>query len=123
MKLNDWAKCIYLAAAARGFHSNEESPATPTRERVATHLINLIGEVSEAWEAYREGRLFEPCDKAEKMKAAGLPVLNCLEEELADVIIRALGTAETFGIDIEHAIETKHAFNLTRPFRHGGKLA
>ena len=119
---NAWAKAVYDAGKEKGWHSGG-SPEEPTRERVAVFLINLHGEVSEAWEAYRKGTLFEPCDKAEKMAAAGLPVLGCLEEELADIIIRALDTAHTFGIDIQQAIETKHAFNKTRPHRHGGKLA
>jgi NTP pyrophosphatase (non-canonical NTP hydrolase) len=121
LNFNDWAKAVFDAGKAKGWHSGEVE-REPTRERVAVFLINLHGEVSEAWEAYRKGQLFSPCDKAEKMKAAGLPALGCLEEELADIVIRALDTAHTFGIDIQQAIETKHAFNATRPYRHGGKL-
>ena len=63
------------------------------------------------------------CNKAEKMRALGLPELTCLEEELADIVIRCLDTAETFGVDLERAIEAKHAYNGSRPRKHGGKLA
>ena len=87
------------------------------------HLINLIGEVSEAWESFRAGTLAAPCDKAEKMAAMGLRPLTCLEEELADVVIRAFDTAQAFGLDLQTAVEVKHAYNGTRAPRHGGKLA
>ena len=30
--------------------------------------------------------------------------------------------AERLGIDLERAVEEKHAYNLTRPFKHGGKV-
>lgn len=57
------------------------------------------------------------------MRAAGIDPLTCAEEELADVIIRALDTAGTLRIDIDRAVRIKHAYNETRPHRHGGKLA
>lgn len=57
------------------------------------------------------------------MAAAGVPVLTCAEEELADIIIRAMDTAKRLGVNIGRAIAVKHAFNATRPHRHGGKAA
>jgi NTP pyrophosphatase (non-canonical NTP hydrolase) len=49
--------------------------------------------------------------------------LTCIEEELADIIIRTLDTAQAFGVDIDRAVTAKMAYNATRPHRHGGKLA
>lgn len=106
--LNQWAVKVYDLAKLKGWHTSDPD--------VAKYLMNLHSEVSEAWEAWRKGRLHSPCDKT----GTGL---TCLEEELADIIIRALDTAQAFGINIERAVEAKHAYNATREHRHGGKLA
>jgi len=34
-----------------------------------------------------------------------------------------LDNARKFKVDIQGAIERKHAYNATRAFRHGGKLS
>jgi len=90
---------------------------------VSVYCANEHGEVSELWESFRAGTLHEPCDKAEKMKAAGLPALTSAEEEIADIIIRALDTADFLGVDVARALAVKHAYNRTRPKLHGGKKA
>ena len=54
---------------------------------------------------------------------AGLPGLTCASEEIADEIIRALDKAAEFNVDVAEAVATKIAYNSTRTFRHGGKLA
>ena len=89
----------------------------------AVFTANLHGEASEFWEAFRKGKLGEPCDKAEQMEALGLPGLTCAEEEIADVLIRTLDTAEAFGVDVARAVSAKDAFNRTRKRLHGGKNA
>lgn len=93
------------------------------RENIAVFVANLHGEVSELWEAFRKGEIHKPCKKAKEMGAMGLPALTCAEEEIADIIIRALDTAQAFGINAAQAVAAKHAYNTTRPHRHGGKLA
>ncbi len=100
-----------------------QHPWPITRENMAVFDVNLHGEVSELWEAFRDGRINARCDKAEKMEALGLPALTCAEEEIADIIIRALDTANALGVDVRRAIAVKHAYNTTRPILHGGKLA
>uniref|UniRef100_A0A6M3JD44 Uncharacterized protein n=1 Tax=viral metagenome TaxID=1070528 RepID=A0A6M3JD44_9ZZZZ len=82
---------------------------------------NLHDEVSELHEAWRNGNLRNPCNKTVKMIALRLKPLSCLEEELADIIIRTFDNAFHLGVDIEKAVETKHAYNRSRPPRHGGK--
>lgn len=103
-------------------------PLIPHREPkgridVATFCTNLTGEISELWEAYRTGDLDKPCNKAAKMKALGLPELTCAEEEIADILIRTLDTAEFWSLDISRAMKAKHLYNASRSFRHGNKRA
>lgn len=115
--LNYLAKEVAQLAKDKGWdyssHTEDEN-----LERICN---NLHDEVSELHQAWRENKLREPCDKAAMMQGAGLPALTYLEEELADIIIRALNDSQTFGIDIGLAVCAKHEFNKTRPHRHGGK--
>lgn len=103
------AKRILANGVAKGFL--DAGPIS-----VATHCANLTGEVSELWEAHRKGRLHEPSDHE------GLDLM-CGEEEIADVIIRALDFCAQNGIDPDYSVATKMRFNATRPYRHGGKVA
>jgi NTP pyrophosphatase (non-canonical NTP hydrolase) len=112
-QLNRIAEEVYDNACNKGFHDNENDESTV--QSMARHTANLHGEVSELWEAARKGALLKPCDKDAN--------LNCMEEELADIIIRAMDTAAVFGVDIGNAVKLKHEYNKTRPHKHGGKLA
>jgi NTP pyrophosphatase (non-canonical NTP hydrolase) len=58
----------------------------------------LQGEVSEAFDAWRKS-------------------LGNLGEELADIVIYALGLAQMTGIDLEHEVEAKIAKNAARVYR------
>lgn len=84
---------------------------------------NLVGETSELWEAFRKSTLDKPCDKTEGMEALTGETLTNMEEEVADIVIRALDLAAKFGVDISKAVRVKHAYNRSRGFRHGGKIA
>jgi NTP pyrophosphatase (non-canonical NTP hydrolase) len=108
------ANAAHALAHEKGWHKEGLG-----EHRVPALIANLHGEVSELWEAYRNGTLNKPCDKASKM----VEPLTCAEEELADIVIRAFDTAGVLGIDIARAICVKHAFNEKRPYRHGGKKA
>lgn len=113
--LNLMAEEVWKTSSSKGF---KDRPVT-----VAEQCANITGEVSELWEAYRTGQLDSPCDKCEKMVEAGIDPLSCLEEELADIVIRALDTAKDHGVDISRAVRLKNEFNKTRPVRNGGKRA
>lgn len=117
--LNLVAEEVYQNAASKGFHDYEES----NDQFIARSCANMHGEVSELWEAFRKHKLAELCDKAEAMQELKLEPLNNEEEELADIIIRALDHARRRKIDIGQAVATKHTYNQTRPYRHGGKAA
>jgi NTP pyrophosphatase (non-canonical NTP hydrolase) len=113
--LRELATFAHDTSKANGFHENP----VPVSEFVA----NLHAEASELWEAYRENRLHEPCDKAERMQELGLASLTCLEEELADLVLRTLDFAQSQGVNIGKAVAVKDAYNSTRGYRHGGKKA
>lgn len=115
--LNEWRDIVYKLACEKGFHSIHAQPD------LATFCANLHGEVSELWEAYRAGQLNKPCDKSEKMKEHDIGPLSCAEEELADIVIRALDVSGALNIDISRAVKLKNDYNQTRAFRHGNKLA
>lgn len=117
MGLNDLAKEVHDAAVEKGWYD------IPQDENAFVERMcnNLHDEVSELHEAWRNGNLRKLCDKSEKMRSAGIPALSCLEEELADIIIRTLDNAAHLGVDIERAVELKHAFNHHREYRHGDK--
>lgn len=111
--LNELSVTVYENAVQKGFH--EKDTERSDVENYAIWTANLHGEVSELWEAARKNQLFDTCDKGCD--------LTCEEEELADIIIRALDTACARNIDIGRAVLTKHAYNTTRSHKHVGKLA
>ncbi len=113
--LNEIADDVHANAVLHGFHPEGQNEG----DWLAHMCCNKHGEVTELYDAWRSGKLREPCDKAEKMIAMGLPGLNCAEEELADLIIRALDESRRLKIDIARAVAVKHLYNVTRPFKHG----
>ncbi len=88
-----------------GFHT------TPIN--IPERLALIHSEVSEALEAYRDG------DILSHLAPDGKPL--GFATEIADVVIRCLDLAGSLGIDLETEILKKHAFNITRPHKHGGK--
>jgi NTP pyrophosphatase (non-canonical NTP hydrolase) len=107
--LNDLADAVHLNAVEKGFHNYGESNI----HFMANQCNNIHAEVTELWDAFRAGTEWEACDK---------PIqLTQLEEELADIIIRALDVSRRLGVDIVNAIHVKHEYNKTRPYMHGKK--
>ncbi len=109
--LNAIAAIVHANAREKGFHPDNET----IEEFIPKTVANIHGEASELWEAFRKGKLHHPCDKD-----CGL---TCQEEEIADIIIRGFDTANRLGINVGAAIAKKHAYNTTRPYRHGDKAA
>ncbi len=73
-----------------------------------TDLMHLSSEISEVFEEWRDGRTFNEFyykkDKHGREKPEGIPI------ELADVIIKALGIAEKYDIDLTTAIQIKLSY-------------
>lgn len=127
--LNELRDAVAENATNKGFRAQLAEDMTPEqwtgklgrKVRAAVMTANQHGETSEFWEAFRDGTLDQPCSKAAKMEAMGLPGLTCGEEEIADEIIRAFDKAEAHGIDVAKSVAVKMAYNSGRPFLHGGK--
>ena len=127
MTINELAKEIHKNAVEHGWWDEPRSFGD---------IIALChSELSEALEEYRSGNeyayfscgrdwncvLHDPngdnseCFGCPKHKPEGIAV------EMADCIIRIFDWCGKENIDIEQIILTKHEYNKTRPYRHGGK--
>ena len=115
--VNEMADAVHQLAWEKGWHRTDESKDA-FLERACNNLHDEISELHEAW---RNNHLHDFCDKSEDLKQAGIEPLTCIEEELADIIIRTLDNCRKLGVDIQSAIERKHEYNKTRSHRHGGK--
>jgi len=110
--ITEWQKAIHQYAKDKGWWD-------PEKPRSFGDLCALFHtEISEAFEEHRAGhaftKVYENPDKPGKLE--GVPV------ELADLVIRVLDFCEWAGIDLQEVMARKHAFNLTRPYRHGNKV-
>lgn len=107
----------YLALLQQEVHACAKSKGWWDTDRsIPECLMLIVSELAEALEDFRGGddpqHIYDTCTKP-----CGFPI------ELADAVIRILDLAGHLGIDLGEALVTKHAFNLTRPVRHGGKRA
>lgn len=122
MKLNELRDRVHALAVSKGWYEGRD---VHDPNVLGSMLALIHSEVSEALEDVRKGRselrFSDDYHKSDnppghpRLKPVGLP------SELADVIIRVLDMCGAMGIDIERAVETKHAYNETRSHRHGGK--
>lgn len=104
MEINDIAKSIHENAVNHGWWDEP---------RTFGEIIALChSELSEALEAYRKN---EPMVWMNGDKPDGMAV------EMVDCIIRILDYLAYENMDIEDLLIAKHGYNLTRPFKHGGK--
>lgn len=131
--MDDLNKMDNLNSFAREIHANAMAHGWWDEPRSFGEIIALChSELSEALEEYRNGRpmVYYVCDghicddsacdacdtRTERVdKPEGVAV------EMADCIIRILDWCGMEGVDIAEIIRIKHEFNLTRPYRHGGK--
>lgn len=111
--LREIQQAVYRCAVEHGWY---EGAFTTTPEAVCTKLMLAVGELAEAVEEVRNGN---PYDRVYFTDGGKKPEGFAIE--LADCIIRILDEAQHLGIDMQDAILLKYNYNLTRPYKHGGK--
>lgn len=107
--LNDYRDWCHEIARSMGRYDG------PLERNIGEQLMLVVTEVAEAMEDLRDGKMALSYD--ENGKPTGFPI------EIADVMIRLFDLSGYLRIDLDDAVDTKIAFNETRPHRHGGKLA
>jgi len=127
MTIRELAREAEEVMKEKGFYDGPDS------EDIDRKLLLTVGEVVEAQNELRAGNLPQEIYFHDAKDIPGVPRPTPLDRvahgqkpegfgiELADVVIRVCTIAQHFGIDLQQCIEMKHAYNKTRPYRHGGK--
>lgn len=110
MTISELVKAAHDNAVAKGFWPPIRLDAKSEAEKLGLALALIHSEVSEALEELRSGAIVSAT------LVSGKPV--GFGSELADIVIRVADLAGAVGIDLEGEIERKHAYNLTRPYKH-----
>lgn len=125
MRINELCKSVHEWAVGKGWWE-------PWDRNFPEQLALMHSELSEALEEYRKHGMSEEAllytnvqvvdgDKVYEFVEGDKP--EGIASELADVVIRIADTCQRYGIDLEAAIGAKMAYNHTREYRHGNKLA
>lgn len=140
--LTDIVKESYANSSAHGFWDDER-----TDETIPSKLALIMSEAAEALESYRDPKSDEmvpvPADLLEELIhymgdgatsgsqrwkdwVAATVLLDKwkakpkgFDIELADIIIRVGDLAGALDIDLDAAVQRKHAYNVGRPRKHG----
>lgn len=100
--LNDWGETSHDLAISKGFTSVD-----PKEKILLIHQ-----ELSELVEELR----------VDPRQSTKCPTITAEAEEVADAFLRLAQYAKMRGIDFDEAVDVKHAYNITRPHKHGKKF-
>jgi hypothetical protein len=131
------AKACFVNADAHGWYEwlgTDDEPKSQLVQRNFGELCMLFtSEISEAFEAYRDGDdatriTYGPSKSTSPVADNEVAKPEGITAEVADILIRIfdwVGAQKAAGkpVPLAKATIQKHAYNYTRPFRHGGKLA
>jgi len=120
--LNELSKQVHDFEVRFGF-DNDDVP-------LRTSLIH--SEISEAFEAFRNNKMFNPDAYAESLdinedteeawkSRFKTHIKDTFEDEIADSMLRLLQLCGKYNIDIEWHMREKMKYNETRGFKFGGK--
>lgn len=110
--MNTIQKEIYDNAVVHGFW------CTPTDYNfMMMKLALMVTEIAELMETFRKAE--ELCKSDKNILLLYDRYMTNLEEELADIVIRAMDFAEHYKINLMSSIIAKHEYNKSRPFLHG----
>jgi len=109
--IEELIKRAHETAVAKGWWDQGKRP-------LGEQFANFHSELSEAWEHVRNGERLDAVTTTDD-KPEGFVV------ELADVWIRMADTLGAYDLTevFLDALAKKLAYNETRPYRHGGKIA
>jgi NTP pyrophosphatase (non-canonical NTP hydrolase) len=125
--ISEVQKMCGILADQKGFWDGGVEHNTPSSQ-----LINIIGELSEAWEEIRCGR-----EMTERYYSDSFGRITChpvdlvsgvvnkpegVPSELADAVIRIMDICHHYNLDLAELIAEKLRYNKTRAHRHGGKV-
>lgn len=104
-----------VSEALESYRNPESDSLVPVPEAIISKLLGnwFATEGSEEWERRNEAadEMLALYSKWEK-KPKGLDI------EMADIVIRVADFCGKHGIDLDAAVQRKHAYNVTRPMRH-----
>lgn len=102
-------------------HNNAKAHGWWDTDRTFGEVIALAhSELSEALEEHRTHK--QPAETYYSFDAEGNKKPEGIPAELADCVIRIMDYCGRTGINLAAAILEKHAYNKTRPHKHGGKF-
>jgi len=105
-------------------HENNVDKGWFDRNRTFGDDVALLHtEVSEMFEAHRRWGIDDATKAGNITDLGDLPKPEGVGSEVADVFIRLLDTCERHGVNLRAEYERKLAYNRTRPYRHGNKVA
>lgn len=107
--VDDWSMFIDEWAEGKGWN---ESVRDQGEWAALAHT-----EISEAYEEHRKGHAPNHIYEGENGKPEGMAI------EYADLLIRVFHWFAVHNIRPSEALALKMHYNLTRPYRHGGKVA
>lgn len=134
--ISEFQEHVHANAINKGWWDGQGIALSP--DSVLAKIMLTVTELAEAVELVREPD-FDPHavffkhmeDGGEKRipfvhwqkYRADMPKPEGFGTEIGDAIIRLMDLAGAMGVNLEERMREKHAYNLTRPSRHGGKRA